>query len=62
MTSSTTMSGLGPFAFSIGPAPGAGWWWRALQEDGRVAEGACPTRAVAAACVIRVLTRRRRAD
>lgn len=49
------MSELGPFAFSICPGSPDGWRWRAAQQDGRVEHGAAPTRAAAAAQVIRVL-------
>ena len=51
------MSDLRPFAFSIASQPGAGWTWRALQSDGHIAQGEAPTRAAAAAFVIRVLAR-----
>jgi hypothetical protein len=48
------MSDLGAFAFAI-RADAPGWRWRAVQHDGHVKHGSAPTRAAAAACVIRVL-------
>jgi hypothetical protein len=52
------MSAVGPFAFTIQPDAPRQWRWRAIDDDGRVAQGAAPTRAAAAACVIRVLMAR----
>jgi hypothetical protein len=40
--------------FEIRPGPG-GWTWRVADPAGATSEGQAPSRAVAAACVIRVL-------
>jgi len=41
----------------------AGWTWAALDADGRPIEsGAAPNRAVAAACIIRVIARNEAPD
>lgn len=45
------------YGFRITRTP-AGWRWAAYDTDGRALEsGAAPNRAVAAACVIRVIAR-----
>ena len=45
------------FGFRISKTSG-GWAWAAYDADGRAVEaGAAPNRAVAAACVIRVIAR-----
>lgn len=45
------------FHFHIRPS-GDGWSWQAIDADGQVRDaGAAPTKAVAAACVIRMIAR-----
>lgn len=56
------MPDLKPFAFSICPDGPSHWTWRALKDDGRVEQGAAPTRAAAAACVISILARSQLAE